>query len=686
MKSQSPTDIFQTQPSPMPEEAPFDLSSSASTIPPAQKPKQTAVSWSSHCVNKKSPCDYARDRVEKYEKYFKDGEILPIPELVEAVEPKTLSFVVTDIKTKRLAGIKKETFEDLLKTANIPGKYFCRRSFATWDVLLPSEEVAKSLAGGNITTRFFRLQPEYRGKRRIRVTVCNVSMQLSGDVLAAYLSIYGGVEQVTQVTSTRGTAYGDYVFVMCLDRGGFNKIPHKIRYREQTMTVIVEGRKPLCWFCNNIGHFSKSCPQKTTKTTPATTTTTTETTTNNEHNDNYSSNSDNSSDRSKQNETPKTKTGDSPNKEEGWTQVVKGGKKKKTPIKEPAKQTPIKEPATATVSKKPNITTTAKIDSSSTPTTSTAKSSSSSTSARSSSSSSLTKKKNKENNIEKEDEAMDYSINLKRRRDSDDSVAGEGEKKHIKGPHQETPTQSQTPSQPQEKGEKIERPAQIIPPPQKHQNTPAHLSDFPLSPKSPSLSPIRTPKLLTRAQSVTRESPTAAASPSSTELKPRSRSASNEVRRAFTAFHFCEDILEPQNMDHILKKTLKPLSSLKKIDGKDITNPYLFKSAAMVTTFVRSAGPRTKELWHFLEGASRADAMLADLRHQSLKKLLPFCSGRVPILVHPTFYRSLKLRYPVDVGGITRDDRVSTELGTGSLRQAVGILTPKDFRPIVDTE
>ena len=103
----------------MPEEAPFDLSSSASTIPPAQKQKETAVSWSSHCVNKKSPCDYARDRVEKYEKYFKDGEILPIPELVEAVEPKTLSFVVTDIKTKRLAGIKKETFEDLLKTANI---------------------------------------------------------------------------------------------------------------------------------------------------------------------------------------------------------------------------------------------------------------------------------------------------------------------------------------------------------------------------------------------------------------------------------------------------------------------------------------------------------------------------------------------------------------------------------------
>ena len=78
--------------------------------------------------------------------------------------------------------------------------------------------------------------------------------------------------------------------------------------------------------------------------------------------------------------------------------------------------------------------------------------------------------------------------------------------------------------------------------------------------------------------------------------------------------------------------------------------------------------------------------MLADIKNAMLKKMLPFCSGRVPILVHPSFYRSLKLRYPMDVGEIARDDRVSTEFGTGFLRQAVGILTPKDFRPVVDTE
>ena len=168
----------------------------------------------------------------------------------------------------------KETFEDLLKAASIPGKCFCRRSFATWDVLLPSGEVAKGLAGGGITTRFFRLQPEYRGGRGVRVAVCSVSMQLSGDVLAAYLGMCGGVERVTQVASARGAACGGCVFVVCLDGGGFSGIPHKVRYRERAMTVMVEGGKPLCWSCSGIGHFSRNCPQRPAITTTAATATT----------------------------------------------------------------------------------------------------------------------------------------------------------------------------------------------------------------------------------------------------------------------------------------------------------------------------------------------------------------------------------------------------------------------------
>ncbi len=113
----------------------------ASTIPPAQKVPSIPVSWSTQ-ANKKTAQDYKKDRVEKYAQYFKGNRILPISELVEAVQPKTLSLIVSDIKTRRLAGLKKEKFE-ILKAAGIPARYFCRRSFATWDILLPSQELPR---------------------------------------------------------------------------------------------------------------------------------------------------------------------------------------------------------------------------------------------------------------------------------------------------------------------------------------------------------------------------------------------------------------------------------------------------------------------------------------------------------------------------------------------------------------
>ena len=95
-----------------------------------QKVPSIPVFWSTQ-ANKKTPQDYKKDRAEKYVQYFKSNRILPIPELVETVQPKTLSLIVSDIKTRRLAGLKKEKFEEILKAAGFPDRYFCRRSFAT---------------------------------------------------------------------------------------------------------------------------------------------------------------------------------------------------------------------------------------------------------------------------------------------------------------------------------------------------------------------------------------------------------------------------------------------------------------------------------------------------------------------------------------------------------------------------
>ena len=106
----------------------------------------------------------------------------------------------------------------------------------------------------------------------------------------------------------------------------------------------------------------------------------------------------------------------------------------------------------------------------------------------------------------------------------------------------------------------------------------------------------------------------------------------------------------------------------------------------MVTTYVRSTGNQTKELWRFIEEANRAVIRLAGMEHLSLNVMSSKCTGWVPIYVHSCFYRSLKLWCPLDVGGISRHGRVTNELGSGSLRQAVGILTPEDFRPVVYSE
>ena len=140
-------------------------------------------------------------------------------------------------------------------------------------------------------------------------------MQLNGDFLAAYLSSYGGVECYTLITSAHRTAYGDYVLTMVLDRGGFHAIPHTITYRDTTM--------------KQLGHFSRSCPQKTTIAAAKTTATATTDTTNA-----MIMTTTTATITTKTTEDPNPETGGDQNKEDGWTQVK--GRKKKTPLKSPS--------------------------------------------------------------------------------------------------------------------------------------------------------------------------------------------------------------------------------------------------------------------------------------------------------------------------------------------------------------
>ena len=128
---------------------------SSSPIPPGQKvgspsvtPTTPASPWKIH---QRDPEDCQKDRVGKYAEFFVGNEILPIPEIVKKVEPRIVSLVVTDLKTRRLVGLKRESFEDLLRTSGVPCQYLCRKSFATWDVLMPAKEQAAKIAVNNIS-------------------------------------------------------------------------------------------------------------------------------------------------------------------------------------------------------------------------------------------------------------------------------------------------------------------------------------------------------------------------------------------------------------------------------------------------------------------------------------------------------------------------------------------------------
>ena len=84
----------------------------------------------------------------------------------------------------------------------------------------------------------------------------------------------------------------------------------------------------------------------------------------------------------------------------------------------------------------------------------------------------------------------------------------------------------------------------------------------------------------------------------------------------------CSAETEELPADFQLHRALKPFLELKTVQEKNISNPYLFRGASMVTTFVRSAGNHTKGMWKFLEKVNQVDIKLAELEHSSLRKIV----------------------------------------------------------------
>lgn len=61
--------------------------------------------------------------------------------------------------------------EEALKNLNIAPKVLAESSNAMWDVLLATEDKAKKLTGSILTSKSVRLQTEYLGTRKTRITL-----------------------------------------------------------------------------------------------------------------------------------------------------------------------------------------------------------------------------------------------------------------------------------------------------------------------------------------------------------------------------------------------------------------------------------------------------------------------------------------------------------------------------------
>lgn len=69
--------------------------------------------------------------------------LLTVSSAQEAVATKTISLLTTDVKTRKLVGVSRETIEEALTSLNIGASVLTKQSNTMSDILLASEEVAK---------------------------------------------------------------------------------------------------------------------------------------------------------------------------------------------------------------------------------------------------------------------------------------------------------------------------------------------------------------------------------------------------------------------------------------------------------------------------------------------------------------------------------------------------------------
>lgn len=431
-----------------------------------------------------------------------------------------------------------------------------------------------------------------------------------------------------------------------LDREGFKEIPNTLICRKRKMLVEVEGRKPCCWLCGDVGHMAKVCPSKKkdqVPPSPATSATTTA---------------------KKPEEIPK------PGGE--WTEVTSGRKSSSAPSP-PQKEIPQKRQSEVEVKQHP---------------------------------------KEGQNKRPEEQAKLQSQQQQKLQEQQPQQQKQEQRSQHKQRKQQKHPQTQQQQEAPME--------VESMPPPRtsslkrcreedseeqeknisgrsrversmdrtRRRSFPASPIRHTVSPKDRSLpsSPTRTP-----SPSPSISSPSSVSTPPHTSTSSPPHPSREKKKKKKKLFEGPETICQVDKEEYtkVLSKhkrpLLKVLYKINKVDGKTTEDPRNFPKAPGVITCVRDTGSFLKVWSHLFEAKEPfPNIRMLEIDDPEIKKLRQFCAGRVPVLVHPSLYRAIKLTYPTDVGGIALDGRIMSELGVGSLGQSVGVLSGSDFRPVCE--
>lgn len=110
-----------------------------------------------------------------------------------------------------------------------------------WDILLQTED---ALAGSIFATTSMRIQTEYMGTRKAKVTLHGVPLYISGDNLSFFFAQFGEMADVSSVKCKSGIATGDIKIMVTVTRKNFfMNNPNGLICGGRPIYVV--GRQPL---------------------------------------------------------------------------------------------------------------------------------------------------------------------------------------------------------------------------------------------------------------------------------------------------------------------------------------------------------------------------------------------------------------------------------------------------------